>query len=531
MMRGRPCTTALMSSFPDHLHALLCPRGYPHPVQGVALVETHISWVLLTGKYAYKVKRPVHYPFVDRRSARQRRLLCQEELRLNRRFAPGLYLGVCGIHRRRGEARVGGRGPVIEHAVRMRQFSRSQQLDVLLAAGRSAPGELESFGSELASVHERLPIAHSGQACGEPAAQIAVIKHNAAECLRAARAVGGCRALPPLLANVATWADSAWPLLAHRFATRRVRECHGDLHAGNIVRCGARLLPFDCLEFDPALRWIDVADEVSFLVADLEARERPLHAHAFLAGYLRASGDYQACLLMPVFRAHRALVRAQVMALTAAGAATRAAAARARRSFGRYVECARRALAPQRPALVLMSGLSGSGKTWLAERLAPPLRAIHLRSDIERKRLAGLPMWARSGSALARGIYARDVSAAVYDRLADCAADTIAGGYSTIVDATFARPEDRLRFRALAASLGLTLCIVYCHAPQATLRRRIRDRSRRGRDPSEANLEVLHWQQGHFVPPAAQEGTVVLDARETTVPGLLRRIRRLSARA
>ncbi len=501
-------------------------------MRGVDLIETHISWVLLTGRYAYKLKRPVHYAFVDLRSARQRRLLCHEELRLNRRFASELYLGVCAIHRRRGEAYIGGRGPVIEHAVRMRQFPRSQQLDALLDAGRIAPAELERFGSELARIHDSLPVARAGQAWGEPAAQIAGIKHNAAECVRAAGALGETRALRSLQVSLGTWADSAWPLLAHRFAMRRVRECHGDLHAGNLVRCGARLLPFDCLEFDPALRWIDVADEVSFLLADLEARARPLHAQAFLAGYLGASGDYQACLLMPVFRAHRALVRAKVMALTvAAGAPTRAAAAAARRSFGRYLECARRALAPQRPALVLMTGVSGSGKTWLAERLAPPLRAIHLRSDIERKRLAGMPPRARSGSALARGIYARDMTAAVYDRLAECAADTIAGGYSTIVDATFARPEDRLRFRALAASLGVRLCLLYCHAPQPTLRRRISERSRRGKDPSEANLEVLHWQQAHFVPPASQEATLLLDAGELTLPALLRRITAMAARA
>jgi len=304
-----------------------------------------------------------------------------------------------------------------------------------------------------------------------------------------------------------------------------VRECHGDLHAGNIVRREARLLPFDCLEFDPALRWIDVADEVAFLLADLEARQQPLHAQAFLDGYLSASGDYQACLLMPVFRAHRALVRAKVMAISAAARDTeRVAAPEARGSFGRYLKCAQRALAPQRPALVLMSGLSGSGKTWVARRLAPPLRAVHLRSDIERKRIAGLAPAARSGSAVAQGLYARQMTVAVYDRLADCAADTIAGGYTTIVDATFGRAGERVRFRALAASLGVNLCIVYCHAAQKLLRKRISERGRRGKDPSEANLDVLRWQEAHFVPPAPHEASLVLDAAKLTTPQLVRRI-------
>jgi len=520
-----------MSSFPDHLHALLYPRAYPHPVRAVDLIETHISWVLLTGRFAYKIKRPVRYAFVDLRSAEQRRVLCHEELRLNRRFAAELYLDVRAIRHRRGEARIGGSGRIVEHAVRMRQFPRSQELDSLLQAQRIEPAELAAFGAELAGLHARLPVARGGQAWGKPAAQIAAIKRNAAECLRATAAPGDIKALRAVQLRLGAWADAACPLLAHRFAARRVRECHGDLHAGNIVRRGTRLLAFDCLEFDPALRWIDVADEVSFLLADLDARQRPLHGHAFLAGYLSASGDYQACLLMPLFKAHRALVRAKVMALTAAAHDTaRGAAREAQRAFGGYLECAQRALAPQRPVLVLMSGLSGSGKTWLAQRLAPPLRAIHLRSDIERKRLAGLRPAARSGSALAHGIYARAMTTAVYDRLADFAADTIAGGYSTIVDATFARAEERTRFRALGASLQVNLCIVYCHAAQKVLRQRIVERGRAGKDPSEADLEVLRWQETHFVPPAPQEANLVLDAAKLTVAELIRRIAAAAAK-
>jgi uncharacterized protein len=520
-----------MSSFPGHLQALLYPRAYRHPVRAVDLIETHISWVLLTGRFAYKIKRPVHYAFVDLRSAQERRLLCHEEVRLNRRFAPELYLGVSGIRERNGEARIGGSGRIIEHAVKMRRFLGSQELDALLEARRVEPANLESFGEELARVHERLPVAHAGQRWGEPAPQIAGIKDNAAECVRAARTLGNAAALRTLQARLGEWADASWPLLARRLAAGRVRECHGDLHAGNIVRRGARLVPFDCLEFDPALRWIDVADEVSFLLVDLAARGRPLHAHAFLSGYLAASGDYQVCLLAPVFKAHRALVRAKVLALTAEACGPKGAAARlARRTYRRYLECARQSLAPQRPTLVLMSGLSGSGKTWLAQRLAPALCAVHLRSDIERKRLVGLPPAARSKSAVARGLYAREMTMAVYRRLADCAADTLAGGYTTIVDATFARAEDRMHFRALALRLGVSFCIVYCHAPRKLLVRRIIDRRRR-KDPSEADIEVLHWQEAHFTAPAAQEAGLVLDAGQFRPEELARRIAKAGSAA
>jgi aminoglycoside phosphotransferase family enzyme/predicted kinase len=531
MIRALSDGQRVMSSFPDHLHALLYPRAYPHPVRTVELIETHISWVLLTGKLAYKLKRPVHYDFIDLRNAGQRRLLCHEEVRLNRRFAPQLYLGVRAIRQRHGETRIGGSGAIVEHAVRMVQFSRSQELNALLETQRIAPAELRNFGGELAAMHQRLPAPRAGQRWGRAAAQLAGIRRNAVECARAAEALGAAaaRTVQTVRSRLEAWADAALPLLERRFADGRVRECHGDLHAGNIVRHGAQLLPFDCLEFDPALRWIDVADEVAFLVADLEARQHPLHAQAFLSGYLSASGDYQACLLLPVFGAHRALVRAKILALSAATNHRTASVAReARRAHARYVARAQRALAPQQPKLVLMSGLSGSGKTWLAERLAPALAAVHVRSDIERKRLAGLSPVARSSSAVAQGLYAPAATEAVYRRLAQCAADALAGGYNTIIDATFGVARERERFRALATQLSLDTWIVYCHAPHGLLEKRLRERQRRGRDPSEADIAVLRWQESHFIPPAAREATAVLDAAEFSVPQLLRRLRAMT---
>jgi len=521
-----------MSAFPGQLLALLSPRAYPHPVRRVELIETHVSWVLLTGEFAYKIKRPVLYTFVDQRSLERRRFFCHEEVRLNRRFAPEMYLAVCPISVRAGAAEVDGPGPVIEYAVRMREFPRTDELDQLLAAGRVEPAELRAFGSELARIHAQLPAAQPDDGWARPEALSTLILSNAAECSQAGKTLGTRHDLRALQAALGSLAESTLSLRVQRRADGRVRECHGDLHTRNIARYGARLLAFDALEFDPALRWIDVADEISFLLVDLETRQCPVHAQAFLAGYLTESGDYQTCALLPLFKAHHALVRAKIAALGTRTAAANADRGSAPHEYEAYVESARHTLAAKRPVLVLMCGLSGSGKTWLAQRLAPALSAVHLRSDIERKRLAGLSPTDRSKSAAGEGLYAPDASRTVYRRLAECAADTLTGGYTTIVDATFGRAAERAAFRDLAQQRGVELCVVYCVAAREVLEARIVAREGRGDDASEADLPVLAWQGERFEPPGPHEASTVLEwqtPEEGAVEALARRITSLGA--
>lgn len=518
-----------MSAFPRHLQGLLLPRAYPHPVQTVQLVETHISWILLTGEFAYKIKRPVHYPFVDLRSAERRKFLCHEEVRLNRRFASELYLRVCHITSTEGEARVDGSGLVIEHATRMRQFRREDELDHLLGAQRIAPAELAAFGRDLSRIHATLPVAEPEQTWGRPSALRALILDNVDECERAAPVFDGGAAVLALREILSEQLEATAHWMSERFAAGRVRECHGDLHARNIVRRGSHLVAFDCMDFEPAFRWIDVADEVAFLLADLDSRRQPVQAQAFLAGYLAHSGDYQACRLLKLYEAHRSLVRAKVTALSAmaAVAGTSGGSAALRQQYDDYLECARRALAPKRPILILMHGLSGSGKSWIAERLAPVLSAVHLRSDIERKRLAGIAQSAHSESGLGQGLYSHEATTRVYQHLARCAADTLAGGYTTIVDATFHRRENRTQFHNLAAELGVAVCIVQCEAPHEALRARLDARRQVGDDPSEADLSVLHWQEVHCEPIQSDEALTVFEAfttRSDVVDTLTRQI-------
>jgi len=511
-----------MAQLPEQLAGLLQPGAYPHPVGAVTLVQTHVSWVLLTGEYAYKIKRPVRYPFVDLTSAERRAFFCGEEVRLNRRFAPDLYLDVCDITERDGLAVIGGTGRVLERCVRMRQFPPDQELDRLLARDAIGTEPLDAFGRELARIHGHLPVARTGEPWGRAEGIAKVLTENVEDYVASVTAANA------ELARMGPGADAAplWsaghgslssmqdaltarlraltPLIGARRDAGRVRECHGDLHSRNVVWLQNRLVAFDCMEFEPAFRWIDVAEEIAFLIADLEAHARPAHAHAFLTGYLDASGDFEACRVLDLYKAHRALVRAKVSTLEVKGlvaeglrnrqAPGSAALEALRRDHAAFVDVARRALQPRPTALILMSGLSGSGKTWLARQLAPALGAIHVRSDVERKRLAGLGELASSHSAPGGGLYTPGITEQTYARLAEVAEQVLPGGYPVIVDATFLRRAQRDTVASRARHLGVPMFVIHCDAPAAVLRERIVARSRSGRDASEADLAVLDWQ-------------------------------------
>jgi aminoglycoside phosphotransferase family enzyme/predicted kinase len=504
-------------ALPERLRNLLTPAAYPHPVEAVELVQTHVSWVLLTGTYAYKIKRPVRYEFIDLRSMDQRAFFCNEELRLNRRFAADLYVDVCKVTSQADVVRIDGPGVVIDHAVRMRQFRREDELDRLLESDDIEPPELYRFGRSLAEIHERLPVASADSGHGTPETVRSLILGNLEQCIRAQtspRLRARLYELRPVVAQRLTLVASS---IARRVTTGRVRECHGDLHSRNVVRRDGDLLAFDCMEFDPALRWIDVADEIAFLLMDLEALRRPAHAHAFLTGYLAQSGDYEALRVLDLYKAHRALVRAKVTALAATGLPDAVDNDdRTTTQCESYVDGACASLAVARPQLYLMSGVSGSGKTWLATRLAPRLRAVHLRSDDERQRpRVRVPPSGAHDAGVAVGRYAPEARASVYEHLAQCAEDALRGGYPVIVDATFGRRQDRRRFHDLAASLGLTARVIHCQAEPGVLRARISGRLAQGTDASEADVAVLQWQEAHEEPLLESEGFAVTQVEMT----------------
>jgi aminoglycoside phosphotransferase family enzyme/predicted kinase len=480
--------------------ALQRPDAYPHAVsEPIRVAETHISWVLLTGEFAYKLKKPVKLSFLDYSTLERRHRHCEEELRLNRRLAPDLYLGVSAIGGATGSPRVDGGSPTLEYAVRMRQFAPADELSALLAADAVVPDDVARLGSAIARFHDAAALAPTGSEYGLAATAHRITMDNFGELLALPESAGWAPQLSSLESRVAALHRALHALMDERRAGGRVRECHGDLHCGNIVRWAGQLTPFDGIEFDPALRYIDVVNDIAFLTMDLAERGHADLRHAVLQAWADTSGDWTGLPLLPYYEAYRALVRAKVDALRAlqleAASPARAAAVTDCR---RYLDWAAARLADRRPLLLITCGLSGSGKTWLARRLAARLGALHLRSDVERKRLAGLAAHEDSRSPPDAGIYTLEFNERTYRRLLDCAAATLAAGEPAIVDAAFLRGHERRAFLGLAQERNAPFAIVHCHAPDAVLRDRVGARAASGHDASEAGLAVLARQPSYW---------------------------------
>jgi aminoglycoside phosphotransferase family enzyme/predicted kinase len=484
------------------------PYARLHPVPGtVRCIETHVSWVFLTGPFAYKVKKPLRLAFLDYSSAGRRAAFCAEELRLNQRSAPALYVDVVPITGTPAAPQVGDTSaPPFEHALRMRQFDPAQELTQLLRTATVTTDELAAFGTRIAGLHAAAPRTDPALDPGDALAVHRITLDNLDELARAMPDPAAATQRARLRQLVDTGFGDVRDVLMQRRAAGQVRECHGDLHCGNVVRWQGALLAFDALEFDPALRWIDVASDLAFLTMDLAAHGRDDLRRAVLQAWLETGGDFEAVALLPYFEAYRALVRAKVAALRALQSPADTASAQA----AMYLHWIERRAQRGAPLVVVMSGLSGSGKTWLAQRIAAAIGGLVLRSDIERKRLAGLQPLQSSDSAPDAGLYTRDFNTRTYARLGECAAHCLAGGEHVVIDAASLRRTERAQFMQLARARGARLRIVHCQAPMAVLRQRLQDRAAAGTDASEATVALLDRQPGYWEPFSDAERAAVI---------------------
>lgn len=483
--------------------ALRRPVTYPHPAGRMQRIETHLSVVYLAGRFAYKIVKPVRFGFVDLATLAQRRRCALAGYRLNRAFAAPLYLDVwtlaargrrCVLVRDARDGALRRGDEPLAYVVRMRRFDAREVLATRLATDGFDDADIDALARRLAHDHthasRRTPRSGFGSA-----------PHVAAQCRAVLDALDTLGAPHGALADTGlrAWCEAELaglaPQLQARHALGFVRACHGDLHLGNIVRWRHRVLMFDCIEFDEALRWIDVASDLAFLLMDIAAHDRADCAQRLLADWLDLTGDYGALAVLPLYTVYRALVRVLTAQLRGDAA-----------DSARYLRVAMAAAATvreqrARPCLLLCHGVSGSGKSLASSALATRIDAVRLSSDTVRKRLAGRADHERL-PATAYTVRAIDE---VYDHLLAQAATVLDSGRTTLVDATFLHERHRAKFFALARRLCVPVAILVFHASRAALYARVAQRAAAGRDASDADASVLTAQFAQLEPLSADE--------------------------
>ncbi|MFO7705565.1 MAG: AAA family ATPase [Halopseudomonas sp.] len=509
------------------LKALQNPDLYDHPVSGFTLMETHISWILLTGDFVYKIKKPVNFGFLDYSSLDQRKHFCEEEVRLNRRLAPDLYLGVVAVHGTETSPSLESDGPVIEYMVKTRQFQQQDLLGNLQRAGALTSEHIDSLASKLASFHQHIDPAPLPSPWGEPDNLHAPVADNFSD-------------IRPLLSDASDlaqldqleqWAHTTFqrliPQLAQRKAEGFVRECHGDIYLDNVTLIDGQVTLFDGIEFNEAFRWIDVMSDVAFMVMDLEDRGLTQLAQRFLNAYLEQTGDYAGLALLDYYKAYRAMVRAKValLRLTQEGVS----ATERQEVLARYHSYAHLAERYTRVPLrfgILTHGISGSGKSTVALQLVEKLGAIRIRSDVERKRLFGS---AGSGE-LDAGLYAPERSDKTYARLASLAGQILAAGYPVVVDATNLKLTQRTLLRQAVEDQGTPCLILQCSAPLDTIEAWMDKRREAGRDPSDADISIARQQQQQAETLTAEERAISLQVATDSTESMANLISQLRQR-
>ena len=521
------------------VQALLHGDALPALPDGRTLVQTHISSLVLAGDFAYKLRRPLRLPFLDFSTAALRRDDCLRELRLNRRTAPQLYLDVLPVFGTPDAPRLGpptdpqankpeaAAPQAFDWLLRMRRFDQADLLDSMAHAGRLGEAHIDALAQQVAAFHDSLP--PSPPAFGAPETAQRWL-------LEALASLAACPAAEPQAARIEAlraWCTGEFervaPVLAQRRAQGFVRECHGDLHLANIVLYHGVPRPFDGIEFNSELRHIDVVNDIAFTFMDLIRHGLPQLGWRLVGAYAERTGDHAGLVVLRYFAVYRALVRARVALMRATHAGPGAARA-AIDAFEHDLALAERLAAPRRdaPRLVLVCGLSGSGKSTVAQWLAPALGGVRLRSDVERKRLHGLAPTARPAAGQVATLYAADATRRTYDRLGTLARTLLRAGIDAVVDAAALRYDERDALRSLSADEVARFVIVECTATDTLLRERIARRRQANRDASDADAAVLDLQHRVREPLSPQEGALEL-ATDGDRSALARRCEALAA--
>ncbi|MBN1008558.1 AAA family ATPase [Amphritea pacifica] len=497
--------------------ALSDPNHYPHPVAEIRVIETHISWVILTGEIAYKIKKPVNFGFLDFTSLESRKHYCYEELRLNQRLAPDIYqevVAICGspasptltaveltipepantssvtatpVESDAPAADTDNSEPnssaePFEYAVKMRQFDDGLRLDRLLQKCALTNAHIDALSQQIADFHLAVPHASNDGPWGETDTVWQVVSDNFTHTGEHLHSLDDWLELQQLAYQVSQQFRSLSSKIEQRKRDGNIRECHGDLHLGNTTLLDNQVRLFDCIEFNLEFRWIDTICDLAFLLMDLEANQQHAFANRCLNRYLEITGDYDGTRLLNFYKGYRAMVRAKVAVI---GQQVDLA------EYRRYIRLALSYANKPSPVLFLMHGVSGSGKSYLSQQLLERSGAIRIRSDVERKRLHR--ELSLKGEKLQ--LYGNEMNVHTFNHLKALTEKLLRVGETVIVDATFIRERTRLSYRRIAEKLGIEMRIISCTCNQTLMEQRLERRVAEAADPSDADVQIMRQQQ------------------------------------
>lgn len=465
---------------------------YPHPVEGeVKVLQTHISYIFLTGEYAYKLKKPVNFGFLDFSTLEKRQYYCQQELDLNRPIAPDIYLEVLPITQQQDTLELNGKGEVVDYVVKMREFPQATLLSEMEKAGKLTEALFVELGKTVAQFHQQTKTNDYIQQFGQPKELLAATNQNYQQTEKYVGVVQTPDQYQETKAFTDRFCEDHYFLLKKRIDEQFIRECHGDLHLKNICYWQNKIQLFDRIEFNEPFRFVDVMYDVAFTVMDLEFRNCQKFATVFLNTYLEHTGDWEGVQVLPFYLTRQAYVRAKVNSLMLDDPnISEAEKAQAKAQAKQYYYLAWEYTQPQSGRLWMMSGLSGSGKTTVARELAKHHQAIHLRSDAVRKHLAGIEI-EQVGN---QDIYSPEMTEKTYHKLLEIGTLLASQGWSVILDAKYDRQALRQAVIDAANNNEIPLKILYCDAPMSVLRDRVAARSG---DISDATPDLLAKQQAN----------------------------------
>ncbi len=504
------------------IKALQQATRYSHPVSEFEVIETHLSYVILTGEFAYKIKKPLNLGFQDFSTLEKRKFYCELEVQLNKRLAPHIYIEAFPITGTPANPELNGQGAVIEYAIKMHQFKQDCLLSHMAQENKLGNAIIEDIALQTAQFHLKATACDPNVDFGNPEAVYAPMSEN----FNALKTLKASKNYTHEISQLEAWCHHQFNNLKALLATRKkngfIRACHGDFHLGNMVLLDNKATIFDCIEFNESFRWTDVMNDIGFLAMDLDRNHLSHLSHLFINKYLEQSFDYQGTLLLKFYQSYRAMVRAKISALQLDQVAEDSPLnQKLKQDLQDFLQLGLSYASASKPTLSITFGLSGSGKSLYTEQMLMQTGAIRLRADIFRKHLFGFNVFESSLPHQKEQLYSQDATKHVYTNLQTTARLLLQAGISVIIDATCLKAWQRDLFSALAQELEVPFSIYTFDAPLERLQERVKLRAKVKQDPSEADQAVLQMQIALLEPLSTAEKDLSIAVNSAEIDSMI----------